>query len=118
MKKMFAITVTVVALAVPSLSVAQLGNLLGGLSGSKSSGGNTGADLGAQQDSLVRNYVAAGGSILFHSTEIPELVHMSDRVLVLYDGRVAAELAGEAITEPAIMRPALGHGAVREEAAA
>ncbi|RUY17208.1 sugar ABC transporter ATP-binding protein, partial [Mesorhizobium sp. M7A.F.Ca.CA.001.13.2.1] len=47
--------------------------------------------------------------ILLHSTEIPELVHQCDRVLVLYDGRIAAELEGDAITEPAIMRPALGH---------
>jgi ribose transport system ATP-binding protein len=79
-----------------------------------------GIDVGTKHELYVmmRNYVAAGGSILFHSTEIPELVHMSDRVLVLYDGKVAAELEGDAITEPAIMRPALGHGAVYEEVAA
>ena len=41
--------------------------------------------------------------------ELSELVHQCDRVLVLYDGRIAAELEGDAITEPAIMRPALGH---------
>jgi len=64
MKKMFVIALMTVALAAPSLSVAQLGNMLGGLGGSKSSGGNTGADLGAQQDSLVRNYVAAGKDVL------------------------------------------------------
>ena len=58
---------------------------------------------------MMRNYAAAGGSVLFHSTEIPELVHQCDRVLVLYDGRIAAELKGDGITEAAIMRPALGH---------
>ncbi len=67
---------------------------------------------------MMRDYVAAGGAILFHSTEIPELVHLCDRVLVLYDGRVAAELEGEAITEPEIMRPALGHGHDHAERAA
>ena len=69
-----------------------------------------GVDVGTKHElyRLMRAYVAAGGSILFHSTEIPELVHLADRVLVLYDGRVAAELTGEAISEPAIMRPALG----------
>ena len=79
-----------------------------------------GIDVGTKHELYVmmRNYVAAGGSILFHSTEIPELVHMSDRVLVLYDGRVAAELTGDEITEPAIMRPALGHGPARDEVAA
>ncbi|MHC2791967.1 ABC-type sugar transport system ATPase subunit [Mesorhizobium jarvisii] len=70
-----------------------------------------GIDVGTKHELYVmmRNYVAAGGSILLHSTEIPELVHQCDRVLVLYDGRIAAELEGNAITEPAIMRPALGH---------
>jgi ribose transport system ATP-binding protein len=69
-----------------------------------------GIDVGTKHElyQLMRAYVAAGGSILFHSTEIPELVHLCDRVLVLYDGRIAAELAGETISEPAIMRPALG----------
>ncbi|MBN9072366.1 MAG: sugar ABC transporter ATP-binding protein [Rhizobiales bacterium] len=79
-----------------------------------------GIDVGTKHElyMMMRAYVAAGGSILFHSTEIPELVHLSDRVLVLYDGRIAAELEGDAISEPAIMRPALGQGAAREEAAA
>jgi ABC-type sugar transport system, ATPase component len=71
-----------------------------------------GIDVGTKHELYVmmRNFVEAGGSILFHSTEIPELVHQCDRVLVLYDGRVAAELEGDEITEPAIMAPALGHG--------
>jgi ribose transport system ATP-binding protein len=67
---------------------------------------------------MMRNYVAAGGSILLHSTEIPELVHLCDRVLVLYDGRVAAELDGADVTEAAIMRPALGQGVSAGEVAA
>ena len=57
---------------------------------------------------LMRRYVEAGGAILFHSTEIPEIVHLCDRALVLYGGRVQAELAGEALTEAGIMRAALG----------
>src|SRR6185312_14204317 len=69
-----------------------------------------GIDVGTKHELYVmmRAYVAAGGSILLHSTEIPELVHLSDRVLVLYDGRIAAELDGADVTEAAIMRPALG----------
>ena len=62
-------------------------------------------------------FVAAGGAILFYSTEIPELVNLSDRVAVLYGGRVGAELAGEGISEAAIMTVALG-GALRDERAA
>ena len=79
-----------------------------------------GIDVGTKHELYVmmRNYVAAGGSILLHSTEIPELVHLCDRVLVLYDGRVAAELDGADVTEAAIMRPALGQGVAASEVAA
>jgi ribose transport system ATP-binding protein len=78
-----------------------------------------GIDVGTKHELyvLMRTYAEAGGAILFHSTEIPELVHLCDRVLVLYAGRVVAELVGDAITEQAIMRPALGGEAVTEFAA-
>jgi ribose transport system ATP-binding protein len=78
-----------------------------------------GIDVGTKHELyvLMRTYAEAGGAILFHSTEIPELVHLCDRVLVLYAGRVVAELVGDAITEQAIMRPALGGEAVTELAA-
>jgi len=36
-------------------------------------------------------------------------VHLCDRVLVLYAGRIVAEIAGSKLSESAIMRPALGH---------
>lgn len=77
-----------------------------------------GIDVGTKHELyvLMRAFAEAGGSVLFHSTEIPELVHLSDRVLVLYGGRIVTEIAGDAITEPAIMRAALG-GAEPEVAA-
>ena len=46
--------------------------------------------------------------ILFHSTEIPELVHLSDRMIVLYEGRVAARLDADEADERTIMNAALG----------
>ncbi len=64
----------------------------------------------------MRAYAEAGGSILFHSTEIPELVHLCDRVLVLYGGRIVAEIAAGALSENEIMRAALG-GETPEKAA-
>ena len=69
-----------------------------------------GIDVGTKHELylLMRRYVEAGGAILFHSTEIPEIVHLCDRALVLYGGRVQTELAGEALTEAGIMRAALG----------
>ena len=69
-----------------------------------------GVDVGTKHQLyvLMRRFADAGGAVLFHSTEIAELVNLCDRVLVLYAGRVATELAGEAITEETIMRAALG----------
>ena len=69
-----------------------------------------GVDVGTKHQIylLMRAFADAGGSILFHSTEIPEIVNMCDRVLTLYEGRIVAELTGSAIEEETIMRAALG----------
>jgi len=79
-----------------------------------------GIDVGTKHELYVmmRNYAASGGAILLHSTEIAELVHQCDRVLVLYNGKLVAELAGDKVTENAIMTPALGHVARPAEVAA
>jgi ribose transport system ATP-binding protein len=79
-----------------------------------------GIDVGTKHELyvLMRNYAEAGGSILFHSTEIPELVHLCDRVIVLYGGRLVDEIAAKDLTERAIMWRALGGKTMREEAAA
>ena len=54
----------------------------------------------------------------FSMAEIAELVNLCDRVMVLYGGRVAVELAGDAIEEETIMRAALGDAARRTGLAA
>jgi len=73
-----------------------------------------GIDVGTKHELyiLMRAYAEAGGSILFHSTEIPELVHLCDRVLVLYGGRIVAEIGAGGLTENEIMRAALGGEAI------
>jgi ribose transport system ATP-binding protein len=69
-----------------------------------------GVDVGTKHQIylLMRAFADAGGAILFHSTEIPEIVNMCDRVLVMYEGRTVASLTGKAIEEETIMRAALG----------
>jgi ribose transport system ATP-binding protein len=71
-----------------------------------------GVDVGTKREIylLMRAYVEAGGAILFHSTEIPELVNLCDRVLVMYGGRIAHEFGGDGdpIDERSIMAVALG----------
>jgi ribose transport system ATP-binding protein len=71
-----------------------------------------GVDVGTKREIylLIRAYVEAGGAVLFHSTEIPELVNLCDRVLVMYGGRIAQEFGadGSTIDERSIMAAALG----------
>lgn len=69
-----------------------------------------GIDVGTKHQLyvLMRKFADAGGAILFHSTEVPELVHLCDRVSVLYQGRVALRVHGDGISETAIMEAALG----------
>jgi len=78
-----------------------------------------GIDVGTKHELyvLMRQYVDQGGAILLYSTEIPEIVHLCDRALVLYDGRVRAELHGAALSEPHILRAALGEDTPRAAAA-
>ncbi|WP_343079426.1 sugar ABC transporter ATP-binding protein [Ostreiculturibacter nitratireducens] len=77
-----------------------------------------GIDVGTKHElyMLMRAFADAGGAVLFYSSEIPELVHLADRVLVLYKGRIAREVSGPAQTEEAIVEAALG-GAELHEAA-
>jgi len=57
----------------------------------------------------MREFTRAGGSIIFYSTDATEVANLSDRVVVMYRGRVAAEFRGGQITEEAIMQVALGN---------
>ncbi|WP_024875878.1 sugar ABC transporter ATP-binding protein [Saccharomonospora piscinae] len=69
-----------------------------------------GIDVGAKQAvyELLRGLARDGVAILMISSELPELIGMSDRVLVMHDGRVAGELP-PGPTEEAVMRLATGH---------
>jgi ribose transport system ATP-binding protein len=71
-----------------------------------------GIDVGTKQElyQLLRRLAAAGTAILFYSTDYDELIGCCDRVLVLYDGKVARELVGADITEHALIASALNIG--------
>jgi ABC-type sugar transport system ATPase subunit len=55
-----------------------------------------GVDVGAKREiyQLIRNLSAEGRIVVFRSTELPELIGLSDRILVLYRGRLVGELVG------------------------
>ncbi len=69
-----------------------------------------GVDIGTKHEIyiLIRELAKEGNAILFYTTEIPELVNVCDRVLVMYRGRVVKELLGDEISEENIMIHALG----------
>jgi ABC-type sugar transport system ATPase subunit len=64
-----------------------------------------GVDVGAKAEMhvLIRGAAAAGAVVLLTSTDIDELAAVCDRVLVFYRGRIAAELAGDRLSEHAVL---------------
>ena len=68
-----------------------------------------GVDVGTKSEifQLMRDLAAKGYAILFYSSDLPELVNVADRVIVLRLGRVAATLEGDQISEDSILRAAL-----------
>lgn len=69
-----------------------------------------GVDVGAKAEihRVIEGLVAQGLGVLLISSELPELIAMSDRVYVMRAGRIEAEFAGGEINEQAIMRTAAG----------
>jgi ribose transport system ATP-binding protein len=69
-----------------------------------------GVDVGTKLEifTIMREFADAGGAILFHSTELNELVNMCDEVLVLYKGQVLEHVGGDRLSEERLMRSMLG----------
>jgi ABC-type sugar transport system ATPase subunit len=69
-----------------------------------------GVDVGAKAEiyALIEELTARGHAVVIASSDLPEVVRLADRVLVLREGKLAGTLAGEAITQLAIMQLAVG----------
>ena len=69
-----------------------------------------GVDVGAKVEiyHLMNRLTARGAGIIMISSELPELLGMSDRVLVMHRGRIQAELSREQATEERVLSAALG----------
>ena len=68
-----------------------------------------GIDVNAKAEiyALLSDLAESGKGIIMISSDMVELIAMADRVLVIRDGAIAAELAGEAIREDVILAHAL-----------
>ena len=76
-----------------------------------------GVDIGARQQiyALIAALAQKGKAVVVISSEMQELIGLCHRVLVMREGRIAGELAGEAITEESIV--IFATGAARHAAA-
>lgn len=65
-----------------------------------------GIDVGSKAEiyEIMNDLVKQGVSIIMISSELPELIHMSDRILVMCGGAVTGELAAAQATEEAVMK--------------
>jgi ABC-type sugar transport system ATPase subunit len=65
-----------------------------------------GVDVGAKAEihALIDELASAGTAILLISSELPEILHLSTRILVLRSGRIAGELPRAVASQPALMR--------------
>ncbi|MES2666228.1 MAG: sugar ABC transporter ATP-binding protein [Pseudomonadota bacterium] len=71
-----------------------------------------GVDVGAKSEiyRIMRTLADSGVGILMISSELQEVVGMSDRVVVMREGAISGELTGERITEEDIMKLAAQSG--------
>jgi len=69
-----------------------------------------GIDIGTKQQiyDFIAALAARGKSIIVVSSELPEVIGLASRVIVMGRGHIAGELSGAAITEDAILRLAMG----------
>lgn len=69
-----------------------------------------GIDVGAKHEiyELMEELASKGVAILFVSSEMEEILGMSDRVLVMHEGNLAGELSRDQLSEQAIMNLATG----------
>jgi rhamnose transport system ATP-binding protein len=69
-----------------------------------------GIDVGAKAEvyAALSDLVSGGMAVLMISSELPEVIGMADRVLVMHEGRISAEIARAEASEERIMSAALG----------
>ena len=69
-----------------------------------------GVDVGARYEiyMIMKELAAQGNTIIMISSDLPEVIGISDRVYVMYEGKVQGELSREELSEDSIMRYATG----------
>ncbi|MBV9527946.1 MAG: hypothetical protein JOZ79_06250 [Sphingomonas sp.] len=76
-----------------------------------------GVDIGAKSEiyRLINDLARSGVGIVVISSELPEIIGVCDRALVMRDGRIAGEMEGKEMTQEGII--AIATGAAAQDAA-
>ncbi|OTA16004.1 galactose/methyl galaxtoside transporter ATP-binding protein [Xenorhabdus vietnamensis] len=69
-----------------------------------------GVDVGAKKEiyQLINQFKKEGLSIILVSSEMPEVMGMSDRILVMHEGKISGEFDAKSISQEALMAAAVG----------
>ncbi|MGV3069346.1 ATP-binding cassette domain-containing protein, partial [Proteus mirabilis] len=69
-----------------------------------------GVDVGAKKEiyQLINKFKQEGLSIILISSEMPEVMGMSDRILVMHEGRISGEFSANNVTQEMLMAAAVG----------
>ncbi len=69
-----------------------------------------GVDVGAKQElyQIIRDLTAHGLGVILVSSELPELLGLADRILVLHEGKQAALLEAKAVDQATVLRHCYG----------
>ena len=70
-----------------------------------------GVDIGAKAEvhRIISQLAGQGMAIVLISSELPEVLGMADRIVVLHEGRIAAEFGRDDASQERIMAAATGH---------
>ncbi|WP_240648026.1 sugar ABC transporter ATP-binding protein [Pararobbsia silviterrae] len=76
-----------------------------------------GIDVGAKSEiyRIIDQLAREGKAVVIISSELPEILGMADRVIVMCEGRISGEVAGDDATEASILSLALPHSSRANE---
>ena len=76
-----------------------------------------GIDVGSKEEiyHLITELARQGKAIIMISSDLPEVLGMSDRIMVMYEGRVMGELSAEEATQERVLAYSFGHTDAKQE---
>lgn len=71
-----------------------------------------GIDVGSKSEihKLIRDLASQGYAVIVISSEMPEVLHVSDRIIAMYNGKIMREFTSEEVTEDSLIQAISGLG--------